>query len=78
MRDYAEARLAEGTRAHHVTKRMLTLFSGQPGARRWRRILTEGASRGRGLDAIDEALAAVPRPSEAPAKDEVASLAVLA
>ncbi len=65
MRDYAEARLAEGTRVHHVTKRMLTLFTGQKGARRWRRILTEGAAQGRGLEVIDEALAAVPEPHPA-------------
>lgn len=59
MRSYALQQVERGSRVHHVTKRMLTLFAGQPGARRWRRILTEGASTGRGVDVIDEALAAV-------------------
>ncbi|MEL6548402.1 MAG: tRNA dihydrouridine(20/20a) synthase DusA, partial [Myxococcota bacterium] len=56
MRDYAQSQMGEGTRVHHITKRMLTLFTGVPGARRWRRILTEGAAQGRSIDVIDEAL----------------------
>jgi tRNA-dihydrouridine synthase A len=37
---------------------MLGLFTGRPGARGWRRVLSEGASRpGAGPDLIDAALA---------------------
>ena len=37
---------------------MLGLFQGKPGARGWRRVLSEQASRdGAGLDVIDRALA---------------------
>ena len=44
----------QGGRLHQITRHMLGLFTGRPGARGWRRILSEGASRdGAGLDAID-------------------------
>jgi tRNA-dihydrouridine synthase A len=43
-----------------MTRHMLGLFSGQPGARSWRRILTVEAARpGAGLEVIDQALSAV-------------------
>ena len=43
MEAYARAEMAQGTRLHHITRHMLGLFAGQPGARNWRRFLTEGA-----------------------------------
>lgn len=43
MIPYVEKHLAEGGKVSHVTRHMLGLFSGMPGARRWRRILSEGA-----------------------------------
>ncbi|MEM7719091.1 MAG: tRNA dihydrouridine(20/20a) synthase DusA [Pseudomonadota bacterium] len=45
MVPYIEAHLSQGGRLHNVTRHMLGLFSGRPGARAWRRILSEGASR---------------------------------
>lgn len=45
MADYAEKELSCGTRLHHITRHMLGLASGRPGARRWRRFLTEQAAR---------------------------------
>ena len=36
---YIAARLAEGVSLHAMTRHMLGLFAGQPGARQWRRIL---------------------------------------
>lgn len=61
MFPYIEARLAEGIRLHSITRHMLGLFAGRPGARAWRRILSEGASKpGSGLPLLREALAAVP------------------
>jgi tRNA-dihydrouridine synthase A len=59
-RAYLEARLAEGVRMAVLVKPMLGLFTGLPGARAWRRILTvEGIKVGAGMDVIDDALAQV-------------------
>ncbi len=56
-RPYIEARLAEGAPLHTMTRHMLGLFTGQPGARAWRRTLTvEGAKRGAGMEVLDRAL----------------------
>jgi tRNA-dihydrouridine synthase A len=58
MRPYIAAHLAAGGRLHQITRHMLGLFTGRPGARLWRRVLSEGASRpGAGLEVLDEALA---------------------
>ena len=60
FRPYIAAHLAAGGRLHQITRHMLGLFAGQPGARGWRRVLSEGASReGAGLDLIDRALASL-------------------
>ncbi len=60
MRPYIAGHLAQGGRLHQVTRHMLGLFQGRPGARGWRRILSERASRdGAGLGVLDEALAQV-------------------
>lgn len=57
MRPYIADHLASGGRLHQITRHMLGLFAGRPGARGWRRALSEGASRtGAGLDLIDRAL----------------------
>ena len=59
-RDYVAAELARGTHLAAMTRHMLGLFHGAPGARTWRRILTvEGVKAGAGLEVIDQALAAV-------------------
>ena len=60
MIPYIEARLAEGGRLHAVTRHMLGLFQGVPGARAWRRILTvEGVKPDAGVETLRKALAAV-------------------
>ncbi|MGZ9810741.1 tRNA dihydrouridine(20/20a) synthase DusA [Pseudoroseicyclus sp. H15] len=60
MLPYIEAHLAAGGRLHQVTRHMLGLFQGQPGARAWRRVLSEGASReGAGVALVEQALARV-------------------
>lgn len=53
---YVRARLAEGIRLHHVTRHMTGLFQGCPGARAWRRTLSEGAAAGGGVEVIERAL----------------------
>lgn len=60
MRPYIAAHLAAGGRLHQITRHMLGLFHGQPGAKIWRRILSERANLpGAGLEVIDAALAPV-------------------
>ncbi len=55
MRPYIAAHLAAGGRLHQVTRHMLGLFHGMPGARGWKRTLSEGASKG-GIEIYDAAL----------------------
>jgi tRNA-dihydrouridine synthase A len=58
MRPYIARHIEAGGRLHQVTRHMLGLFTGRPGARGWRRVLSEGASRpGAGLEVLDAALA---------------------
>ncbi len=60
MEPYIAAHLAAGGRLAQVTRHMLGLFHGRPGARGWRRMLSEGAHRpGAGLDLLRAALAEV-------------------
>ena len=50
---YVEARLGEGFRLADMTRHMLGLFGGMPGARAWRRHLsTEGVKRGAGVEVL--------------------------
>ncbi|WP_370443960.1 tRNA dihydrouridine(20/20a) synthase DusA [Caulobacter sp. D4A] len=61
-RPYIERSLAEGWRLAGITRHMLGLFHGLPGARAWRRILTvEGVAEGAGVAVVDKALDAVRR-----------------
>jgi tRNA-dihydrouridine synthase A len=60
MRPYIADHLAAGGRLHQITRHMLGLFAGRPGARAWRRLLSEGARRpGTGLEVYGAALAEV-------------------
>ena len=43
MLEYIEIELSKGTRLNQITRHMLGAFSGQPGARNWRRVISEGA-----------------------------------
>ncbi|QOJ31296.1 MAG: tRNA dihydrouridine(20/20a) synthase DusA [Gammaproteobacteria bacterium] len=45
MSEYAQRQADSGVRLHHVTRHMLGLYHGQPGARGWRRFLCEQAGR---------------------------------
>ncbi len=60
MFPYIDAHLTAGGRLHQVTRHMLGLFHGQPGARQWKRILSEKSTHnGANLTVLQEALAAV-------------------
>ncbi len=62
LRPYVESELARGTALKHITRHLLGLYLGQPGARRFRRVLTEGAVRAdAGWGLIEQALAQVER-----------------
>ena len=50
MARYAEKRLAEGHSLGSITRHMLGLYAGEPGAREYRRLMSEGA-RASGADA---------------------------
>jgi tRNA-dihydrouridine synthase A len=58
MRPYIEAELARGTALKHITRHVLGLYQGEPGARAFRRILSEGAHlSGANWSLIEQAMA---------------------
>jgi tRNA-dihydrouridine synthase A len=58
MRPYIEAELARGTALKHITRHLLGLYQGEPGARAFRRILSEGAHlSGANWSLIEQAMA---------------------
>ncbi|HCB12203.1 MAG TPA: tRNA dihydrouridine(20/20a) synthase DusA [Gammaproteobacteria bacterium] len=57
---YVEDQLRQGTPLHCMTRHILGLFQGVPGARAWRRTLSEHAcQRGAGKDVVEAALGQV-------------------
>lgn len=60
MLGYIEGECAKGTRLHQITRHMLGAFAGRPGARQWRRRLSEEACRpGAGPELVEQALAEI-------------------
>lgn len=60
MADYAARHIEKGGRLSHVTRHMVGLFHGRPGARRFRQILSSDATRpGAGPEVLMQALAEV-------------------
>ena len=65
---YIEAQLAEGVRLSSITRHMLGLFAGRPGARAFRRHLaTEAVKPGAGVDVLRAAVAHVENAAKAQA-----------
>lgn len=61
MIPYIADHVAAGGRVHSITRHMLGLFNGRPGARAWRRHLSEQAARPHaGAEIIEEALHLLP------------------
>jgi tRNA-dihydrouridine synthase A len=59
LRPYVEAHLARGDRLQHITRHILGLYQGLPGARAFRRMLSERAHRAdAGWDVVERAIAA--------------------
>ncbi len=64
MLPYIEAQMANGARLGQITRHMLGVFAGRPGARRWRQVLSEGAFvRGAGTELVERALSEVLAPA---------------
>ncbi len=62
MLPYIEGELSKGTRLHSITRHMLGQFAGRPGARAWRRVLSEGATKpGAGPELVEQALSHITR-----------------
>ena len=75
MNFYLESQLQQGVAAKHVSRHMLGLFHGLPGARAWRRYLSENAhldDSNAGL--LTQALAAMHRAAPAPRSAEAMPL----
>jgi tRNA-dihydrouridine synthase A len=57
MLPYIEDHLMAGGRLNQITRHMLGLFAGRPGARHWRRSLSEQAHQpGAGPEVVERAL----------------------
>jgi tRNA-dihydrouridine synthase A len=60
---YATLQLQKGVRLHHITRHILGLFQGVPGARAWRRYLSEYShDTDAGIEVIQEALESLSAP----------------
>lgn len=73
--EYAERMATAGEPLHHLTRHLLGLVAGRPGARAWRRYLTEEVRRpGVGAQLLFEAAARVPEEvlDELPGRSEAA------
>nr|WP_086939464.1 tRNA dihydrouridine(20/20a) synthase DusA [Thaumasiovibrio occultus] len=61
MYPYIEAQLSQGSYLGHITRHMLGLFQNMPGARQWRRYISENAHKpGSGIEVVQQALAKIP------------------
>ncbi|MFD1197439.1 tRNA dihydrouridine(20/20a) synthase DusA [Brucella gallinifaecis] len=60
MCEYIDKHIAAGGRVSHISRHMVGLFMGQPGARRWRQILsTDVSNPGANSDVVRQAYASV-------------------
>ena len=61
MYPYIEACLSNGSYLGHITRHMLGIFQNMPGARQWRRHISENAHKpGAGIEVLEQALAKIP------------------
>jgi len=61
MYPYIEQELSNGAYLGHITRHMLGLFQNMPGARQWRRYISENAHKpGSGIEVVEAALAKIP------------------
>ncbi|OAN19316.1 tRNA dihydrouridine synthase DusA [Photobacterium jeanii] len=61
MYPYIERQLANGSYLGHISRHMLGLFQNMPGARQWRRHISENAHKpGAGIEVLQQAVAKIP------------------
>ncbi len=61
MFPYIEQQLSQGAYLGHITRHMLGMFQSMPGARQWRRHISENAhKKGAGLEVVRDALEKIP------------------
>ena len=66
MLPYVDAHCRQGGRLNAITRHLHGLFAGQPGAKAWRRYLSENSYQsGRGAEVLEQALTLVPEPAQA-------------
>ncbi|WP_333004932.1 tRNA dihydrouridine(20/20a) synthase DusA [Vibrio coralliilyticus] len=62
MYPYIESQLEKGAYLGHITRHMLGLFQNMPGARQWRRYISENAHKpGSGIEVVETALSKIPK-----------------
>ncbi|MEZ9555085.1 tRNA dihydrouridine(20/20a) synthase DusA [Vibrio splendidus] len=62
MYPYIERELSNGASLGHISRHMLGLFQSMPGARQWRRYISENAhKKGAGIEVVKTALAKIPK-----------------
>ncbi|MDC0612362.1 tRNA dihydrouridine(20/20a) synthase DusA [Vibrio sp.] len=62
MYPYIEEQLTQGAFLGHISRHMIGLFQNMPGARQWRRYISENAHKqGAGIEVIEAALAKIPQ-----------------
>ncbi|MDC5717855.1 tRNA dihydrouridine(20/20a) synthase DusA [Vibrio europaeus] len=62
MYPYIEQQLSQGAYLGHITRHMLGIFQNMPGARQWRRYISENAHKpGSGIEVVEAALAKIPK-----------------
>ncbi|WP_435248379.1 tRNA dihydrouridine(20/20a) synthase DusA [Vibrio sp. nBUS_14] len=62
MYPYIERELSKGASLGHISRHMLGLFQSMPGARQWRRYISENAhKKGAGIEVVQTALAKIPK-----------------
>ncbi|SJN60107.1 putative tRNA-dihydrouridine synthase [Vibrio ruber DSM 16370] len=61
MYPYIESQLSQGAYLGHISRHMIGLFQNMPGARQWRRYISENAhKKGAGIEVIQTALLKIP------------------
>lgn len=61
MYPYIEAQLTKGAYLGHISRHMIGLFQNMPGARQWRRYISENAHKpGAGIEVLQTALKKIP------------------
>lgn len=61
MFPYIEAQLSKGTHLKHISRHLLGIFQSMPGARQWRRYISENAYKpGAGIEVLEAALTKIP------------------